>query len=462
MLPLGFTLPSKRSARHAAWELLRQVWQQGAYANLVWSRILVESSLSQDDRRFATELAYGTLRHHGQLEAIVHRAGGKSATDIEPEVWWVILLGTYQLTHMRTASHAAVHETVALTSVVRKSRAKGLVNAILRRVSHKSLDEWLDDLCEEVSDPDIELGLRFAHPTWIVRKLREALAREGAEGELTSLLASHNQPAKVTLALLPGLSKAEAGETATPLSPLGVYFDGDPGDDLRVREGRARVQDEGSQLAALIACGVSPFREGERALDACSGPGGKAAVLASFAVPAQASLTALDVAPHRAHLVEVALGGFGETNLLQVIPADAVEYLNAEEEGFDRILLDAPCSGVGALRRRPEARWVKSVSDLEPLGRLQRRLLEASLERLIPGGHLIYVTCSPVVEETSEVIEEVTSSRPDIVAVDTGAVLRQVARIDVPRASVGTAVQLWPHRHGTDAMFIQVLKKMPR
>ena len=446
---------SNTSPRQAAWRLLRSVWREGSYANIVWPKILRESGLSESDRRYATELAYGTLRHTGTLVEMLRNASGKNPNSWQPEVSWVLQLGCYQLLYMRTASHAAVNETVSLARHVGFSRATGLVNAVLRKVSAKPLDEWLVALCQS-STSELEcLAVAYAHPSWIVAELQQALAREGREAEIEALLGAHNTPARVTAALLPGLASPGAEEDLTPYSPLGVFLSGDPGDDERVRAARARIQDEGSQLAALVAAQGVPMRPGERILDACSGPGGKTAVLAAVAHQVGAHVSALEIAPHRAELVTQAISALSDSGTCDVQVGDATA-LTGE---YDRILLDAPCSGLGALRRRPEARWVKKAEDLEQLHQLQQRLLDSCLGALAPGGVLTYVTCSPVVSETTEAIMTALQRHPDVTALDTAPLLDRVSRRPIPDAAVGTAVQLWPHRHQTDAMFIQVLRK---
>jgi 16S rRNA (cytosine967-C5)-methyltransferase len=447
---------ARPSSRHSAWELLRAVWSDGAYANLVWPKILTRSGLTEQDRRFATELGYGTLRTSGQLREILARASGSNPGRWQPEVLWVLQLGAYQLLHMRTPTHAAVNESVSLARTVGVPRASGLVNAVLRKVSVHSLDEWLEALCREAKSETACLAMAYAHPEWMVEELRHSLEREGRDSEIEALLSSHNAPARVTAALLPGLVEPGEDEERTPYSPIGAYLQGDPSLDDRIGSAQARIQDEGSQLAALVAARALPLQEGYRVLDMCSGPGGKAAVLLSESVAVGAYLTALEVAPHRAELVKEALAGFGPDSPSEVLVADATKF---DGGPFDRIVIDAPCSGLGALRRRPEARWTKEPGDLAALRESQAALLNAGARLLADGGVLVYVTCSPVVSETTDQISALLDQHPELVALNTSELLNRVTRQDVPTAGVGTAVQLWPHRHGTDAMFIQVLRK---
>lgn len=440
---------TKATARRAAWELVQAVWRDGAYANIAWPEILGRGQLSNADRAFATELAYGTLRKWGLWGQIVESAGGRRDDTLDPGVWWVLLLGTHQLLALQTPAHAAVNESVELAKETGFRSATGLVNAILRKVAARSEEQWVEVLSASTSDPLQRSALRGAHPVWVTSLLHDALERESAGAELDALLQAHNTPARVTLAVLRG---DPDGET-TPFSPLGSYVSGAPGDDPRVREGTARVQDEGSQLAALVAAEGFGVPADARVVDACAGPGGKTAVLATRFT----GVVALEQHHHRAKLVRQAVAGVSQD--VDVRQADALEYFADHPGEADLVLLDAPCLGLGALRRRPEARWTKSAADLEGLVQTQRGLLAAAVTGLRPGGVVVYVTCSPVVAETTEQVDWLLQHHREMEAIDTGPVLDAVARTPVPHSRVGTAVQLWPHRHGTDAMFIQALRR---
>lgn len=446
---------TKASPRKTAWELHKAVWADGAYANLMWPTLLKRSGLSEKDRRFATELAYGSLRVSGQLTEILAAAGNANPNRWQKEVLWVLQLGAYQLLHMRTPAHAAVSESVSLAKNVGMARASGLVNAILRKVSNRSLDEWLHTLCQN-ADETACLAVAYGHPEWVVRELRASLNREGRGAEIEALLASHNAAARVTAAMLPGLSEPQEADERTPFSPIGVYLEGDPAENADVAHGRARIQDEGSQLAAQVCARGVRMNLGERVLDMCSGPGGKTAVLLSEASASGSHVTAVEIAPHRAQLVRKAIEGFGPDAPCDVVVADATAL---DSGPFDRVLLDAPCSGMGALRRRPEARWTKEPGDLATLIHTQAKLLDAAVEYLAGGGLLTYVTCSPVVSETTDQIEALLERHPEMEVLDTYQLLSTIAVTPVTGSQVGSAVQLWPHRHGTDAMFIQTLRK---
>ncbi len=441
-----------KGPRASAWLLHQQVWGEGGYANIVWPKILATAGLSEQDTAFATELAYGSMRRFGQWSAILERASNRTASGVQPEVWWLLVLGTHQLLAMSTPVHAAVNEMVALAKSLGYSRASGFVNAVLRRVSERELDQWVEIVTDSAPSEHAAWGLRLAHPEWIVEQLEAALARENQEGELGDLLEAHNTPASTHLALL--AEDITGDDRRTRFSPRGVVVAGNPGRDQRVVSGRARVQDEGSQLAALVASAATPLREDSVVLDACAGPGGKTALLASVIAP---RVVAVEQHAHRARLVSQSVAGLPPESV-EVVTADVLDYLPSAGE-HDLILLDAPCSGLGALRRRPEARWTKQASDLGDLVALQRLLLAACLKSLAPGGVVVYVTCSPAPVETTEQIAWALETFADVEAVDTDPVLQSVTRETVARAALGSAVQLWPHRHGTDAMFIQILRR---
>jgi 16S rRNA (cytosine967-C5)-methyltransferase len=324
------------------------------------------------------------------------------------------------------------------------------VNAVLRRVSARDRDAWLADVAD-VEDPLEALAVRHSHPRWIVSAFRDAL---GGDLDATeALLRADNEPPLVTLVARPGRCEVTellaAGASPGRWSRVGaVWPGGDPGNVAAVRQGRAGVQDEGSQLVALALADAPLDGPDLRWLDLAAGPGGKAALLASLAAQRGASLTAVEVQPHRADLVRAVVGGSAE-----VVTADGTDPRWATGD-FDRVLADVPCTGLGALRRRPEARWRRSVADLGRLGPLQRALLRNALAAVRPGGVVAYVTCSPHLAETVSVVSDVLRGRDDVEAVDARPLLA-----GVPALGDGPTVQLWPHVHGTDAMFLALLRR---
>lgn len=448
-------------ARRVAAEVLAAVRESDAYANLLLPTRIREAQLTGSDAGFATELVYGTLRMQGYYDRVIELAARRPAAKIDAPVLDVLRLAAHQLLTLGTAPHAAIDESVELVRKARKASAAGFVNGVLRTLSRDSAETWRTRALEGLTGT-ARFAVEFSHPAWVIEALEAALAQEGAEASLPELLAADNAPPRVALAALPGLADA-AELTASgrflpgTLSPLALGSPGgDPAAHPEVAAGAVRVQDEGSQLAALALTRAREVRPGERWLDLCAGPGGKAAVLAAEAARGGARLVANEAVPARAGLVRNALAPFEQrVDAPEVVVGDGRRFADAGER-FDRILLDAPCTGLGALRRRPEARWRKSPDDLAALTSLQAELLDAAVAALTPGGVLAYVTCSPHPEETGAQIAAALERHPRLRTLDTPAVLASVATAPLGLPDAASA-QLWPHRHGTDAMFVQLL-----
>jgi 16S rRNA (cytosine967-C5)-methyltransferase len=450
-------------ARRVAYQVLRAVSAEDAYANLVLPQAIAEAGLTPQDAALATELTYGTLRRRGTYDAIIAAAADRSIDEIDPAVLDALRLAVHQLLATRVASHAAVNESVNLVATEVSRGASSFANAVLRRVARENPGEWQERIERSARSDDERLALRTAHPVWVIRAMRRALAAEGRVDELEALLEADNASPEVTLVALPGLA-----ETAEPHRPYAPTAFGSPGGDphriVSASGGTVRVQDEGSQLVALALANAAPIRKGEQWLDLCAGPGGKTALLGAIARSEGALLEANEVVPTRARLVR---------NAVRAVPAEIPVHeedgrmLAASRRGeFDRILVDAPCTGLGALRRRPEARWRKSPADVADLVPLQEGLLSAAVDALAPGGIVAYVTCSPHLAETTGVVQEVLRGRDDLVELDARAVLADVARSPIDLAEEGRSasgsVQLWPHRHGTDAMFLALIQRAPK
>ena len=435
--------------------MLRAVDEDGAYANLVLPRLLSEHSLSPRDAALATELSAGTLRMRGLYDPVLAAAADRPVDRLDPPVLDVLRLGTHQLLSTRVPPHAAVSTSVQLTRRVVGHRPAGLVNAVLRRVGGHDRAAWVQRVAPSAAqDPLGHLAVAASHPRWVVEQMYAAL--DGDLEQTADLLAADNLPPPVSLVARPGLATVAelSGPASRPgrWSPYAVGMDGgDPGRVPAVREGRAGVQDEGSQLVALAA--ASAALEGSDAawLDLTAGPGGKAALLAALGATRGAHLVATELHPHRARLVAQAVHRVAGTT---VLTADATRS-PLRDGAFDRVLLDAPCTGLGALRRRPEARWRRTPDELGPLTRLQCALLDAAMTAARPGGVVTYATCSPAPAETREVVQRVSAERTDVELLDASAALPQLGGTLPP----GPYVQLWPHRHGTDAMFIAQLRR---
>jgi 16S rRNA (cytosine967-C5)-methyltransferase len=444
--------------RRTAYDVVRAVGSRDAYANLLLPARLRERGLTGRDAALATELTYGTLRGQGTYDAVLAMCSDREVRRIDAPLLDVLRLGAHQLLRTRIPPHAAVATTVELArSVAGPGQAK-FANAVLRKVATRDLAAWL-----EIVAPADELGrlsVTYSHPRWIVTALREALDAigAGAGDELEPLLAADNDRPRVTLLAKPGRATRADLPAAEPgrYSPYAAYLpEGDPAAIPAVAEGRAAVQDEASQLVALALAEAPLAGPDARWLDLCAGPGGKAGLLSALAAARDARLLACDVQAHRAGLVRRAVDGRAA-----VVTADAT--VPAWRAGaFDRVLVDVPCTGLGALRRRPEARWRRSPKTVAELGPPQRRLLAAALAAVRPGGLVAYVTCSPHLAETRAVVDDVLRDRADVTRLDAPAALAAVATADLPGLGDGPYAQFWPHRHGTDAIFLALLRRRP-
>jgi 16S rRNA (cytosine967-C5)-methyltransferase len=453
-------------ARGVAFKALSAAAQRDAYVNLLLPALLAGSGLTGRDAALATELAYGTLRGQGSYDAILAVCSDRDLDRIDPPLRQVLRLGAHQLLATRIGAHAAVATSVDLAKDVAGQRAAGFVNAVLRRVATRNLEEWLEIAApSRASDLAGHLSVRYSHPRWIVAALSEALGERADAGlaETEALLAADGERPLVTLCAVPGLATpaelAAAGAKPGRWSPFAAVLDeGDPGQVAAVAEGRAAVQDEASQLAALALARAGTTEDGAgrdaRWLDLCAGPGGKARLLAGLARAEGARLLAADVRPHRARLVKAALAGAPGTAVAVADGTAPAWRVGA----FDRVLADVPCSGLGALRRRAEARWRRSPGDVAALGPVQRALLATALDAAAPGGVVAYVTCSPLLAETSDVVNGVLAGRDDVDVLDAPAVLPEVPGLRCPEPR-GSFAQLWPHRHGTDAIFLALLRR---
>ncbi|MCI2958513.1 rRNA small subunit methyltransferase B [Agromyces atrinae] len=451
--------PQLSPARIVAFEVLEAVETDDAYANLLLPVRIGRAALSDVDARLATELTYGTLRMRGFYDRVIEIAANRPTSKIDPRVLDALRLGAHQLLSTRIPTHAAVNESVELVRRYATRSAIGFANGVLRAISRRSTDEWREDVSAEARSDDERLAELSSHPEWVIRAFRGALERDGLGDTLDELLEADNVAPVVNLIALPGVGLGEPDDYGTPnrYSPLGFTRDGEGALELDVHGGRIRVQDEGSQLAALALSRARPVVAGERWLDLCAGPGGKAVLLAAEALASGAVLDANEVIPVRADLVRSALSAVSTGIPVSVVDGRAI---GEERPGYyDRILLDAPCTGLGALRRRPEARWRKSPRDVAELTRLQGELLDSAVAALRPGGILAYVTCSPHTAETHGVVKGALSRWGDtLTSLDVPTVLDGLTRhpLDLP---AGPHAQLWPHRDGTDAMFIALLEK---
>ena len=443
----SFKSPKPDAVRVLVYDILSEVNRRGGYSNLLLPQALSASDFETRDKGFATELLYGTLRMQGRHDFILQQVFDRPNSEVDPGIVDICRLGVHQLFEMRVATHAAVSATVELARKVIGESKASYVNAILRKVSAKSLEEWLSPL-EEMQDPVVKLSILHSHPEWIVSAYYDLLKDFAlVEAELVA----NNVPASPTLVSWPGESTqeelVELGAVATRFSPYGARFEGSPGSLELVRHRKAGVQDEGSQLVADIFMKFAG--SAENILDLCAGPGGKAALISHLARAQGKNFFANEISEPRAALVKKVVGSF------PVIVGDGRD-IASQTQRFDAILADVPCTGLGALRRRPEVRWRRTLQDLRALTELQRELSDAAISVLNVGGIFGYATCSPHFAETSAQVQQILKLHPELEQLEISQHLPE-GLLDATR---GSNLSLWTGRHETDSMFLAIFRKV--
>lgn len=443
----NFRKPHPDASRVLAFEILTEVNRNEAYANLILPKALGESSLELRDKAFVTELVYGTLRMQGLHDWILTQVSDRPWESVDPGIVDVARMGVHQLFQMRVPTHAAVSATVELArKVLGESRAT-YVNALLRRVSKWTLDEWFKGI-DQIEDPIEQLATKYSHPEWIVSAYFDLLRERE---EVIAALNANNIPASPTLVSWPGRSTQAdliaLGGVPTQYSPYGATSVTIPSEIDLVRSRRAGIQDEGSQLVATIFARAA--KDQSDWLDLCAGPGGKAALISSLAQEGGKSFVANEISPARARLVE------------QVISAGEVwvgdgRDLSDRGRTFGAVIADVPCTGIGALRRRPEVRWRRKASDIAGLAQLQRELLDSAISLTKVNGIIAYVTCSPHLAETKVQVTSALKRHEEIRQISVEPFLPN----NLENAVVNGSMQLWTHRHGTDAMFLTLFERI--
>ena len=445
----GFSKPKPGAARLLAFDLVSQVNRNGAFANLRLPELLSESDLDLRDRSFVTELAYGTLRMQGKHDFAISLKADRPINELDEKIVDLLRLGIHQIFEMRVPIHAAVGETVEVARAVAGESKASYVNALLRSISADL------DLYEAVKSdeklPAIErLSILYSHPIWIINAYFDQLKDWNAVEELLRI---NNIPVSPHIVAWPGKSSVEeilqVGGEKLAMGTFSVLSDSLPNDYPAIKDKRAGIQDMGSQLVAEIFFATKNDSR-LKWLDLCAGPGGKAALLHNLLLTEKPNdlFLANEPTSHRADLVA------------RVVPKNKVISLDGRDsqsfgEKFDRILIDAPCSGLGALRRRPEARWRRSLNDLKELLPLQRDLIDSAYEMLNPGGIIGFATCSPLLAETKSQILDAKYRHKDLKILD-------IAQFS-PSGSTGVnpdgSLQLWTHLDGSDSMFMALLQK---
>jgi 16S rRNA (cytosine967-C5)-methyltransferase len=443
----SFKKPKPDAVRTLVYDIYSEVNRRGGYSNLLLPQALTASNFEQRDRGFATELLYGSLRMQGRHDYILAQVSDRPWTEVDEGIIDVTRLGVHQIFEMRVATHAAVSETVELARKVLGESKASFVNALLRKVSAKSIDDWMAPV-HHISDPVTRLSILYSHPEWIVSAYFDLLKDfERVERELIA----NNIPAIPTLVAWPGASTVDElvalGGEPTQYSPYGARMAGSPASLELIRHRKAGVQDEGSQLVAHVFSQAS--RNAESILDICAGPGGKAALLSHIAEIEGKSFVANEISEPRSKLVQSVIGKF------PVWVGDARDISNRGQT-FDAILADVPCTGLGALRRRPEVRWRRTLQDLRELTQLQLEIAQSASEIINPGGIFGYATCSPHFAETFGQVKRIVKEIPDLEQIDIASFLPSHLHGAVRDKSMA----LWTSEHDTDSMFLALFRKM--
>ena len=440
-----FKAPKPEASRLLAFDLIVEVNRNAGYSNLLLPAALTASTLDERDRNLVTELVYGTLRMQGKHDWVLSQVSDRPWNEVDAGIVDLARMGVHQLHEMRIPDHAAVSATVEVARKRLGESQASFVNALLRAVTRKSLEEWFAPL-ESISDHVEKFAIQYSHPAWIISAYFDLLKSwDFVELELRS----NNVPAIPTLVSWPGYSTQAdliaLGGEPTKYSALGVSMKGNPGKLELIQHRLAGVQDEGSQLVASIFAAASG---GQQWLDLCAGPGGKAALLSSIARQRNITFTGNEFSQPRADLVRKVVHG------ARVWCGDGRDIAQ-HGESFDAILIDAPCTGLGALRRRPEVRWRRTVADLRELTQLQLELIEAAIPVLNPEAILGYATCSPHLAETTVQVLDILKKHPELEQVNVETYLPG----NLKDATRSGSLSLWTHKHGTDAMFLALFRK---
>ncbi len=456
-------------ARSLVFQVLLQVELEDAYANLVLPKLLRKANFNRQDAAYATNLTYGTLRMQGRYDAIINLClQDRTVSSLDPEVRILLRMGAHQLLDFHTPAHAAIYETVTLARNELGSGASGLVNAVLRRVSERDISQWQNAVLEYSGGKagSVEfIASWLSHPQWIVRSVLRTLQHYSRSlKDIVPVLQANNTPAAVALVareislseLAADIARGKMHSAPGKLLKDSLLLtEGDPHRIFAVQDKIAGVQDEGSQLVAKIFANAPVLSKDEKWLDLCAGPGGKTATLAGMAAVRGIEIYANELHEHRLALVESAITPWND--LVSLRCGDGTEIGELEPETYDRVLIDVPCSGIGALRRRPESRWRKTATDALELSKLQLELLVSGWKATAPGGLTAYVTCSSHLPETVDIIEAFQELYPEAEVLNCPQLAS--AEVNIPVENDTNFLQLWPDLHYSDAMFMAVLRK---
>lgn len=443
----GKTSKFKKPAngREAALVTLFQVWEEGGYATLVLQKNLQNAGLEEMDRRFATELVNGAVKAKGTLDFLVQQLVNRPLQKLEPIVRYILHLGLYQIFYLeRIPDSAACNESVKLAKKYSHKGSDKFVNGVLRNSVRQKEALW-----EKVqSDP----ALKYCHPQWLIERWTALLGSE----ETLALCEWNNYPAYLSLRLQPtattrdaflqDLREMGAEAEVSAWCPDGVIIIRSPGVTALLAKfpHSFYIQDESSMLPAQV---LQP-RPGEKVLDMCAAPGGKTAHMTAL-MEDKGEIVACDIYPHKLKLIQENAARL-ELKMIQTVLQDGAKFRSDWGNRFDRVLVDAPCSGLGVLRRRAEARWTKTPESLASFPALQKAILDNGARYVKPGGFLLYSTCTIEPAENQLQIADFLKRHPDW----------QLAGFPHPRTGERVKeLQLYPQRDGIDGFYLALLQK---
>ena len=440
-------MPNKVSpARLAAFDALKEI-ESGKFSSVVLAN--TDAQLSSLDRALCHELVMGVLRWQLQLDSVVEHFAKRKVESLDPPVLRALRLGIYQIRFLsRVPASAAVNESVNLVGRARLSSARAFVNAVLRRATREPDYSPAADL----TDPLERIAIQTSHPRWLIDRWSKAFGVE--ETELMARANNEPPPAAIrvvkTLAdeknVLDKLRSAGAQLLPSEIAKSAWRLSGATAKLRELSErGELYIQDEASQLVGEVV----NAQPGDRVLDVCAAPGGKTTLIAERAGD-KADVVAMDVSPRRLATIERTIQ-LHQLKNIKLMLGDASLPLPFDSGSFDRVLLDAPCSGTGTLRHNPEIRWRLTNDDINQLAEQQKRFLMNAAAVVKPGGLLVYSTCSIEAEENEEVVQDFLSSDDQFTQVS--------LPLNADLLTNSGAARTWPHRHGTDGFFISAFER---
>ncbi|MBO8167839.1 MAG: 16S rRNA (cytosine(967)-C(5))-methyltransferase RsmB [Thermoanaerobacteraceae bacterium] len=447
-----------KSARQVAFEILERIEYHGAYANIAVNQAL-RGAVTKQDRAFITELVYGTVRMRLALKWVLEKFLVKPWHKLDPEIRLILMLGAYQLLYMdKVPARAAVNEMVNLAKKVSNRGAAGFVNGVLRNVI-RNLDQ-ISWPCKE-RDPVAYLSVVYSHPRWLVERWLERFGFEETE----ALCRYNNSPAPTTArvntlkttgaALIQQLAEEDVETSPGKLMPEAVVIKSEkPLAELAAyKQGMFTLQDESSMLPARVLAA----RPGSLVVDGCAAPGGKATHIAQL-MNNEGRIIACDVHEHKISLIKQNKERLG-CSIIQERMLDARELGRVYRQQVDYLLLDVPCTGLGVLSRRADARWRKNREDIKEMTRLQWEILTKAVPCLKPNGVLVYSTCTLTQEENEDMISAFLKQFPEFVMDDlTPYIPFKLLDKDITTARNGY-LQLLPQHYGVDGFFVARIKR---